>query len=111
MKLWRRCCPILFCATPTYDLLRTSGGHYIALNHNKQTIPPPPISGFFLALLSGLDATNTQTEHYMNFITARPLLNTYEDILNISSSELEGEMFKYFDTKDMYPNSLILETQ
>ena len=28
-----------------------------------------------LALLSGLDAINPQTEHYMNFGTARPLLN------------------------------------
>ena len=37
----------------------------------------------------------------MNFSAARPLLNTYEDILNISSSEQEGEMFKYNATKEM----------
>ena len=37
----------------------------------------------------------------MNFSTAMPLLNTYGDILNISSSELEREMFKYNATKEM----------
>ena len=54
-----------------------------------------------MSLLSGLDVLNPQTEHYINFSTARPLLNTYEDILNISRSELEGEMFKYNATKEM----------
>ena len=49
------------------------------------------ISGLFLALLHGLDAINPVIEHYMNFSTARPLLNTYEDILNIGSSELKGD--------------------
>ena len=43
----------------------------------------------------------------MNLSTARPLLNTYEDILNISSSELEGEMLKYNATKDMGFNPLM----
>ena len=53
-----------------------------------------------MSLLSGLDVFNPQTEHNTNFITARPLLNTFK-ILNISSSELEGETFKYNATKEM----------
>ena len=43
----------------------------------------------------------------MKLSTARPLLNTYEDNLNISSSSLEGEMFKYNATKEMGCNPLM----
>ena len=53
----------------------------------------------------------------MNFQSAMPLLfNTYGDILKLSNSELEGEMFKYNATKEigfnplMYPNIMKLIT-
>ena len=61
----------------------------LSSKYNYQACPPMLISGLSFALLSGLDA---ETEHYMNYSTARLLLNTCEDILNISSSELEGKI-------------------
>ena len=69
----------------------------IMYDYYYQACPPLPISDPFLALLSGLDAIYPQTEHYMNFSTARPLLNTYEGIF-------EGDMFKYnYSTTYFFP--------
>ena len=62
----------------------------ILYDYYYQACAPPPISDLILALLSGLDAINPQTEHNMNFNTVRPLLNTYEDILNIISAVLSS---------------------